>query len=174
MSYHSLVTLGPAGASRRPHSRFACNSGGRGRIRPWSEIDVFRAFRTLGPGVALTIGTSLCACACGGGAQTPARGADDAGETSDTGGSDGPTTSSDDASGDPGPTGPDCSDQTCFRCGEGMCPVGFYCDETASGGPACSWLPECAETASCDCVTGVLGSSCNCDEASGGPHVTCE
>src|SRR5690606_21298991 len=71
-------------------------------------------------------------------------------------------------------TGPDCSDGTCFVCGDGMCPMGFYCDEQATGGAACSWLPECAETASCDCVQEVLGSSCSCEvDASGGPHVSC-
>jgi hypothetical protein len=70
--------------------------------------------------------------------------------------------------------GPDCSDGTCFVCGEGMCPKGFYGDEQAEGGPACSWLPDCAEDATCDCVKGALGSGCSCEEyGDGGSHVTC-
>src|SRR5688572_12979607 len=36
-----------------------------------------------------------------------------------------------------------CADGTCFECGAGLCPKGFYCDEGAPGGAACSWLPEC-------------------------------
>ena len=116
----------------------------------------------------------MLACACGGGTQAPAKDADDADEATEAGSSDAPASAGESASAEAGPTGPDCSDQTCFPCGESMCPVGFYCDEKSSGGPACSWLPECAEAASCACVTAVLGSSCSCDDASGGPQVTCE
>lgn len=110
---------------------------------------------------------------CGGAQGTSSRSADDA-DGSDEGGSLGG--SADDAAGDAnaGPQGPDCSDGTCFVCGDGMCPVGFFCDEQASGGPACSWLPECADTASCSCVLGVLGSSCSCSDESGGPHLSCD
>jgi hypothetical protein len=136
-----------------------------------------RVFGWFSPRRALTVGAAgawLFACACGGSTQTPAQGADDSDEDSEVGACEAPATTDDAAGGDPGPTGPDCSDQTCFPCGESMCPVGFYCDEKANGGPACGWLPECAETASCSCVTGVLGSSCSCDDANGGPHVACE
>lgn len=111
--------------------------------------------------------------ACGGGSQAPTQSADDTHTTSEADPSNEPGQASDATSEEAAPTGPDCSDQTCFPCGEGLCPVGFYCDEQAARGPACSWLPECAEAASCACVQGVLGSGCSCDDASGGPRVTC-
>ncbi len=66
-----------------------------------------------------------------------------------------------------------CDDGTCSKCGAGICPSGWYCDENASGGPACSWLKECADKPSCSCVTRVLGSSCKCREESGGLKVSC-
>lgn len=137
-------------------------------------MGVFVSFspRCAAPVVAL--GAWLFACACGGSTQAPAKGADDSDENTEVGASDAPDAAGATEGGDASPTGPDCSDQTCFSCGESMCPVGFYCDEKANGGPACGWLPECAETASCSCVTGVLGSGCSCDESSGGPHVACE
>ena len=69
---------------------------------------------------------------------------------------------------------PSCEDGTCSPCGNGMCPAGWYCDEKASGGSACSWLAECAEKPTCSCVTRVLGSSCKCREESGGLKVACE
>ena len=119
------------------------------------------------------LGSLLVIGACGGGSQTPTQSADDAHTTPEADSSSGATQTSDRASDEAAPTGPDCSDQTCFPCGEGLCPVGFYCDEQAARGPACSWLPECAEVASCACVQGVLGSGCSCDDASGGPRVTC-
>ena len=67
-----------------------------------------------------------------------------------------------------------CEDGTCFRCGEGICPTGFYCDEGAQGGAACSWLPSCAARASCACIERALGSGCSCQESGGGPKVSCE
>ncbi len=72
-----------------------------------------------------------------------------------------------------GPTGPDCSDGTCFECGDGICPKGAYCDQDADGGAACAWLPECSGAPSCGCITGVL-SSCSCDDSSGAPLVSCQ
>ena len=69
---------------------------------------------------------------------------------------------------------PSCDDGTCSKCGSGICPAGWYCDEKASGGSACSWLAECAEKPTCACVTRVLGSSCKCREESGGLKVNCE
>jgi hypothetical protein len=69
---------------------------------------------------------------------------------------------------------PSCDDGTCSKCGDGICPTGWYCDEKASGGGACSWLTECAEKPTCSCVTRVLGASCKCREESGGLKVTCE
>ena len=70
--------------------------------------------------------------------------------------------------------GPNCDDGTCSPCGSGICPTGWYCDEKASGGGACSWLAECAEKPSCGCVTRVLGASCKCREENGGLKVACE
>ncbi|HEY6726146.1 MAG TPA: hypothetical protein VI197_19055 [Polyangiaceae bacterium] len=168
------MTPGPAGASRRPHSRFACNAGESGRIRSSSDLGVFESFSPRHAATIVALGAWLFASACGGSTQAPAKGADDSEANAEDGASGASPAADDGASGDPGPTGPDCSDQTCFACGASMCPVGFYCDEKANGGPACGWLPECAETASCACVTGVLGSSCSCDDGAGGPHVACE
>ena len=71
------------------------------------------------------------------------------------------------------PKGPSCDDGTCSLCGSGICPAGWYCDENASGGAACSWLTECADKPSCSCVTRVLGSSCKCREEGGGLKVSC-
>lgn len=70
------------------------------------------------------------------------------------------------------PRGPSCDDGTCTVCGSGICPIGWYCDESAPGGAACAWLKECAEKASCSCVTKVLGSSCKCRD-DGGIKVSC-
>lgn len=64
-----------------------------------------------------------------------------------------------------------CADQSCFRCGDGICPKGFYCDEKAG---ACSWLPECASEASCGCVKQGAGDSCTCEEKSGGVYARCD
>jgi hypothetical protein len=56
--------------------------------------------------------------------------------------------------------GPNCDDGTCSKCGSGICLAGWYCDEKAGGGGACSWLAECADKPTCACVTRVLGASC--------------
>jgi hypothetical protein len=67
-----------------------------------------------------------------------------------------------------------CADGTCTTCGKGICPAGFYCDESAKGGAACSWLPQCAEHTSCACLGKALGSACKCQEQNGGQHVSCD
>lgn len=67
-----------------------------------------------------------------------------------------------------------CDDGTCFECGAGSCPQGWYCDESAQGGPACSWLPQCGKKADCACVSKALGSGCSCAEEGGGPHAKCK
>jgi hypothetical protein len=80
-----------------------------------------------------------------------------------------PTT--DDDSDAPTPPRATCDDGTCTPCGDALCPKGWYCDETAHGGPACGWLPECAQKSGCACVKKAL--SCACEEKSGSAHVTC-
>ena len=77
------------------------------------------------------------------------------------------------ASGESG-SASECADGTCFTCGDDYCPTGFYCHDNAPGGAGCSWLPECAETATCSCVESALGDRCTCEERDGGIHVTCE
>jgi hypothetical protein len=67
-----------------------------------------------------------------------------------------------------------CDDGTCFECGAGICPAGFYCDQNAEGGAACSWLPECPSKVSCGCIKKTLGSACSCEEKGGGHHVSCQ
>jgi hypothetical protein len=74
----------------------------------------------------------------------------------------------------PAPKPAVCEDGTCSPCGSGLCPTGWYCDETAPGGAACSWLPACTKKSSCACLTAKLGSSCSCREQSGGLHVSCQ
>jgi len=70
--------------------------------------------------------------------------------------------------------GPSCDDGTCSKCGSGICPSGWYCDEKASAGGACSWLAECAEKPTCACVTRVLGAGCKCHEDGGALKVACD
>jgi len=65
-----------------------------------------------------------------------------------------------------------CDDGTCSVCGNSMCPSGWYCDESAKGGPACGWVPECLSKLSCGCLTKKF-SSCSCEEKSGGVHLSC-
>ena len=72
------------------------------------------------------------------------------------------------------PSKGNCDDGTCSPCGQGLCPTGWYCDESAAGGPACSWLPNCVQKQGCGCLTSVLGAACKCVEQAGGLHVTCK
>jgi hypothetical protein len=65
-----------------------------------------------------------------------------------------------------------CDDGTCAPCGDGICPAGWYCDEGAKGGPACGWLPECAQKPSCACLTRAI-AGCSCEEKQGGLHLSC-
>jgi hypothetical protein len=67
---------------------------------------------------------------------------------------------------------PSCDDGTCTPCGDALCPSGWYCDESAPGGAACGWLPECASKASCSCVKRVF-SECSCEDRAGSAHVRC-
>jgi hypothetical protein len=109
--------------------------------------------------------------ACGGAASRATSGADAerAGEGAERGGS-----AEGDGERQSGPPLPSCDDGTCFRCGAGICPQGFYCDEDAQGGAACAWLPSCADSASCACVKQALGAACKCQEQGGGVSVSCD
>lgn len=73
----------------------------------------------------------------------------------------------------PQPAAKRCADGTCFACGAGYCPTGFYCDESAKGGASCSWLPSCAGKSGCGCLGRAL-ASCKCEDSQGGPHVRCD
>jgi hypothetical protein len=115
--------------------------------------------------------SALSACGGGTAAGKPAAHAEapsDSGED----GSDTPDSAEDEAAASEPPT-PTCSDGTCTPCGEGLCPNGWYCDETAKGGAACSWLPECAKKPGCACIERAL-SGCSCEERDGGQHVSCK
>lgn len=116
----------------------------------------------------------LLAISCGGSAGS--RPAESASAEGDEAATDGPTTaegSEDDGEeAEPAPRRVNCDDGTCFACGESLCPTGWYCDQSAKGGPACGWLPDCAAKTSCGCVSRVF-SSCSCEEKSGGVHLTC-
>jgi hypothetical protein len=112
--------------------------------------------------------------ACGGGttAGKPAEHAEASGEESREESGDGPAAAEDEEAASEPPAAA-CSDGTCSPCGEGFCPNGWYCDETAKGGAACSWLPECAKKPGCACVERAL-SGCSCEERDGGQHVSCK
>jgi hypothetical protein len=114
------------------------------------------------------------ACASCGGGTGQGRGAKAGGEAAEgeSGNHEGGGADQEEAEVDPRTAA--CADGTCTPCGAGICPGGFYCDEKAPGGAACSWLPECAAKATCSCVTGVLGSGCSCEERDGGVFVRCD
>ncbi|HVJ20286.1 MAG TPA: hypothetical protein VM686_32950 [Polyangiaceae bacterium] len=113
-------------------------------------------------------------CGGGGGSSKPAESAaegDDASGESSAGDAEEGTSDAEDAA----PAAPrrmSCDDGTCSPCGEGFCLAGWYCDETAKGGPSCGWLRECPEKVSCGCLSRVF-SSCSCEEKAGGVHLTC-
>lgn len=70
-----------------------------------------------------------------------------------------------------GPRKPSCSDGSCFECGEGICPSGFYC-ESNGGAAACGWAAACAQKPTCDCLAPVT-KGCSCQDRGGFPFVTC-
>jgi hypothetical protein len=115
--------------------------------------------------------------ACGGSERGAAAPDGESGEASSESSSDGASSdaSEDDESSETSeaaPAKPSCDDGTCTMCGDALCPKGWYCDETAPGGPACGWLPECAEKASCACVKKAF-KGCACEEGSGGARISC-
>jgi hypothetical protein len=67
-----------------------------------------------------------------------------------------------------------CDDGSCFRCGEGFCPPGFYCERPpATDRQACAWAPRCARAPSCSCLAPYLGG-CRCEEREGAVYVSCD
>ncbi|HLV64871.1 MAG TPA: hypothetical protein VKY73_03630 [Polyangiaceae bacterium] len=119
---------------------------------------------------------SVLGSACGSGGTPEAASPDDAESDSafespsdDAEDGDPESASGEEASSTPRPL---CDDGSCIPCGDGMCPVGWYCDEDA--GPACSWIPECAPDASCGCLRRVLGAACRCNESGPAPTVSCQ
>jgi hypothetical protein len=82
------------------------------------------------------------------------------------------TTSDGEANASPAPMRASCDDGACSVCGEAMCPTGWYCDEGAKGGPACGWLPECAQKSGCSCLKQAF-AGCTCNELDGAAHLSC-
>jgi hypothetical protein len=121
--------------------------------------------------LALVLGLSLGlgACGAGGSAASEAKTPKSAGKGDEH---DAPSEGSErEAAVDPRKAA--CADGTCFECGPGLCPKGFYCDQKAPGGAACAWLPECAQSPSCGCIERVL-QGCACEERGGGIFVNCQ
>ena len=113
----------------------------------------------------------LVGSACGGSGKPAAEPESSAGSVATSRSDEGEATESDSGDEEEAPKARACNDETCFACGEGLCLKGMYCDVGA--GPGCSWLPECAKSPSCACITRVLGSQCKCDDSGGGPQVEC-
>jgi hypothetical protein len=116
--------------------------------RPWTPCIVFCV---------------TAACGGGGGATAPTETAD-AEESQETLES----ASEAEEQAPPAPVDP-CASGTCSKCGEAVCLSGFYCEEAVS---ACGWLPQCADSPSCECVSKVL-TNCECEERDGGVYVSC-
>jgi hypothetical protein len=119
--------------------------------------------------LCLVLLLALPQCGGGGSAEPKTAADDDSTESSaSTDGSDSEGQPADETTADVDASrGPSCDDGTCSVCGPGICPAGWYCDESAPGGAACAWLKECAEKATCGCVTKVLGTACKCRDESG-------
>jgi hypothetical protein len=121
----------------------------------------------------MTLTAWLFAAACGGSApeaQAPEQGSD--GEKTESR-DDGDESTPDERAGAedaPAPKRAACDDGTCAPCGNALCPSGWYCHESAKGGPSCGWLPECAKKPTCACVKRVFSGSC--EERSGGLYVS--
>jgi hypothetical protein len=120
------------------------------------------------------LGCLLLFTACGG-ATTPEASSTPAGDEqsrADTRASEGE--SSDEATqAEAAPPRAACDDGSCTACGDALCPLGWYCDESASGGPACGWLPECVQKPGCACVKRAL-AGCACEEKAGAAHLSCK
>lgn len=69
---------------------------------------------------------------------------------------------------------PSCDDGTCFPCGDGVCPSGFYC-ETNKGSTGCASNLACPKSPSCECLQPSLAKDprCKCENRKGVAFVTC-
>lgn len=135
-----------------------------------SSVAVYRATRVAGwVLVSWVVATGCGADGAKGDAKSPS---DVAGTTEDDSGFDGEDGEVSEGAGPAAEVDP-CEDGSCIRCGEGLCPEGFYCDESAASGPGCGWVPQCAQSPSCACIEKALGDGCSCSERDGGYAVTC-
>jgi hypothetical protein len=127
----------------------------------------------LRPAAWLLLLTLSCASGSGSKPADSAAAEGDAAEGSgDEGEEQGASAEAGDESSEPSPRKQSCDDGTCSPCGDSFCLAGWYCDETAKGGPSCSWLRECPEKVSCSCLNRVF-SGCSCEEKAGGVHLSC-
>ena len=74
----------------------------------------------------------------------------------------------------PPPQLPSCDDGSCFRCGDGICPSGFYC-ESNGGMTGCQWSTQCAKAPTCSCLRPALQADprCSCEDRNGAAFVSC-
>jgi hypothetical protein len=107
-----------------------------------------------------------------GGASKPAESATPSAESRSESAPNSAAPASDEDSATPAPARATCDDGSCTPCGDAVCPSGWYCDESARGGPACGWIPECAQKASCGCVKKAF-AGCSCEDEHGAAHLSC-
>jgi hypothetical protein len=68
---------------------------------------------------------------------------------------------------------PRCDGSSCITCGEGLCPLGFYCEVSAKGRPAaCATVAACGDTPTCACLE-KSAPGCSCQLREGAPFLTC-
>ena len=123
------------------------------------------------------LGLAAFCLRCGSSATPEANAPHSENESADADGSDADTeeeaeSAADGPAEEPAARADPCADGSCFACGSGFCPPGFYCDESAQGGPGCAWLPACAPKMTCSCIESEV-SGCSCSESGGAPHLTC-
>lgn len=113
---------------------------------------------------------ALALAACNTPASPSAKNPETSGKPTDS--PDGGASSVPTAEGPSGPRKPSCSDGSCFECGEGICPVGFYCETAGGAAPGCGWSAACAQKPSCACLAPTT-KGCTCQDRGGFPHVSC-
>jgi hypothetical protein len=85
-----------------------------------------------------------------------------------------PTDDSSDPSSTYGPQLPDCSDGSCFACGDTVCFPGYHC-EAIGNTSGCAWSASCANDATCECLAPELAKDprCQCEKRDGHAFVIC-